>query len=137
MVLCLHQRNDYIKRKLGLWRVQKYIPLIGAISTLICTGPQTTATHIRQHRAEYGILWKSGATFRHGAVFAQKQSLYQREARALEIPKMYSSRRCNNRTYLCVSQATPTHVRQYMAEYGILGKSGATFRHSALFAPKQ
>ena len=73
MVQCLHQSNDYIKRKLGLWRAQRCIPIVGAISALTCAGPQTTPTHVRQYRAEYGILGNSGAAIRHGAVFAPKQ----------------------------------------------------------------
>ena len=73
MVQYLLQSNDYIKRKLGLWRVLKCIPLVGAISGLTYADPQTTPTHVRQYRAESGILVKSGATFRHGAVFAPKE----------------------------------------------------------------
>ena len=64
--------NVYIKRKLGLWTPQKCIPFVGAISALTCAGPQTTPTLGRQYRDENGILGKSGATFRHGAVFEPK-----------------------------------------------------------------
>ena len=59
----MHQSNDYIKRNLRLSRAQKCIPLVGAISTLTCAGPQTTPTHVRQYRAENGILGKSGVPF--------------------------------------------------------------------------
>ena len=107
MVQCLHQSNDYIKRKLKQWKAQKCIPLVDAISALTCTGPQTTPTHVRQYRDENGILGKSRATFRHGAVFAPKQRLYQKEARAMENPKMYSSHLCNKRPYLCGSANYP------------------------------
>ena len=146
--------------------------------------------------AENENLGKSEATFRHGAVFAPPQCLYQKqETRAMESPKMYSSSRCKKRTYLCGSanypvsckavqgrewkfgeiraflppwcsvctikrnlglwraqkciplvgakssltcegpQTTPSHVSLYMAENGNLGKSVATFRHDAVFAP--
>ena len=104
---CLHQSNDYIKMKLGLWRVQKCIPFIGAISAVTCAGPQTTPTHVRQYLAEYGMLRKSGANFRHGAVVVPKQSLDEKEARAMESPKMYSCRRCNKRTYMYGSANYP------------------------------
>ena len=107
MVQCLHQSNDCFKRKQGLWRVQKCIPLIGAISALTCAGSQTTRTHVRPERAKYGILGKFGATFRHGAVFAPKHRLYEKEARAIDSPKMYSSCRYNKRTYLCGSANYP------------------------------
>ena len=101
MVQCLHQSKDYIKRKLGLWKAQKCIPLFGAISSLTCAGQQTTPSHVRQCRAENEILGKSGAAFRLGAVFALKQLLYQKEAKAMESPRLYSSHRCNKRTYVC------------------------------------
>ena len=42
MVPCLHQSNVYTKRKLPIWRVQKWIPLVCAKTTLTCVGPQTT-----------------------------------------------------------------------------------------------
>ena len=37
----------------------------------------------------------------YGTVFAPKQCLYQKEATGMESPKMYSSSRWKNRTYLC------------------------------------
>ena len=73
MVPCLHQSNIYIKKKLCLWRVQKCIPLIGAKLSLTCAGLQTTTSQVSQYRAENGNLLKSGSTFSHGTVFAQKQ----------------------------------------------------------------
>ena len=42
MVPCLHQGNIYTKRKLRVWRDQKSIPLVGAITALNCTGRQNT-----------------------------------------------------------------------------------------------
>ena len=73
MVQRLHQSNHYIKRKLGLWRAQKCIPLVGAINALTCAGPQTTPSYVCQYTAENGILGKSRATFHNGAVFAPNQ----------------------------------------------------------------
>ena len=58
---------------------QKSIPLVGAKSALTCAGPQTTSSNGREYKAENGNLEKSGATFCHGAVFAPKQYLYQKE----------------------------------------------------------
>ena len=40
MVLWLHQGNISTKRKLRVWRHQKYIQLVGAITTLTCEGRQ-------------------------------------------------------------------------------------------------
>ena len=101
MVQCLHQSNVYIKRKLGLWRAEKCIPLVGAESVPTCAGPQTTSSRVRWYRAENGNVGKSGPTFRYGAVFAPKHCLYQQEARAMESTKMYSSYRYKKFTYLC------------------------------------
>ena len=50
---------------------------------------------------------------------------------------MHSSSRCKNRTYLCGTETTQSHVSQYKAVNGNLRKSGSTFRHGAVFAPKQ
>ena len=54
------------------------MPLVGEISALTCANPQTTPTYVRQYTDENEILGKSGTTFRHGAVFAPKQALYQK-----------------------------------------------------------
>ena len=102
---CLYQKE------VGLWRVGKCIPLVGAKSALTCAGPQTTPSHVRRHRAENGNFWRSCPTFRHGAVFAPKQCLYQKEARAMDSPKMYPSRRCKKRTYLCGTANYPVSCK--------------------------
>ena len=101
MVQCLHQSNVYIKRKLGLRTAQKCIRLVGAKSTVTCAATQSTPSHVRRHRAENGNLGKFRPTFHHGARFASKQCLYQKEARAMESPKMYLLTRCEKATYLC------------------------------------
>ena len=107
MVQCLHHSNVYIKRKVGLWRAQKCIPLVGSKSELTCAGPQTTPSDVRQYWANNGNLGKSGPRFRHSAVFALKKCLYKKEAKAMQSPKMYSSSRYKRRTYLCESANCP------------------------------
>ena len=101
MVLCLHKGNANIKRKLRVWRAQKCIPLVGTETPLTCVGWQTTPSHRGRCRAENGNLSKLGWTYRHGTVFAQRQCQYQTEATAMESPKMYSTSRDRNPTYLC------------------------------------
>ena len=49
MVPCLHQGNIYTKRKLRVWRDQKCIPLVGAITPLNGAGRQTTPSRGRQY----------------------------------------------------------------------------------------
>ena len=136
MVPSLHQSNDYIKRKLRVWKVQKCISLVGAKTSLTCAGLQTTPPQESQYMAKNGNLRKSGSTMCHGTVFAPKQCLYQKEATHMESPKMYSSHRCKNLTYLC---GTVNHsiTCEYRAESGNLWNSGSTFSHGTVFAPKQ
>ena len=88
IVPCLHQSNVYIKRKLRVSTLQKCIPLVGAKSSLTCAGLEMTLSHVSQYRAENGNLRKSGSIFCHGAVFAPKQCLYQKEATGMDSPKM-------------------------------------------------
>ena len=110
MVPCLNKSNASIKRKLGVWRDQKCIPLVGAITPLTCAGRQITPSRKRQHWAQKGKLRKLGRTYRHGTVFAPKQYLYQKEARGMERPEMYSDSRCNNLTYLCGPSKYPVSI---------------------------
>ena len=101
MVPCLHQGNIYTKKKLRVWRDQKCIPLVGAITPLTCAGRHNTPSRRRQYKAQNGKFGKLGWTYVHGTVFAQRKYSYQKEATGMERPEMYSVRRCNNHTYLC------------------------------------
>ena len=101
MVPCLHQGNIYIKRKLCIWRDQKYIPLVGAITPLNCAGRHNTPSRGRQYRAQNGKFGKLGRTYCHGTVFAPRKYLYQKEATGMERPEMYAVSRCNILIYLC------------------------------------
>ena len=111
MVPYLNQSNVYIKRKLQVWRVHKCIPLVSAKTALTCAGLQTTPFHISKYRAENGNLRKSESTFGHSTVFAPKQCLYQKETTGMESPKMTSSSRCKNRTYLCGTPNYPVSCK--------------------------
>ena len=92
MVPCLHQGNIYTKRNLRVWRDQKCIPLIGAITPLNCAGRQNTPSRGRQYRAQNGKLRKLRRTYLHGTVFAPRKYLYQKEATGIERPEMWQSR---------------------------------------------
>ena len=100
MLPCLHQGNIYIKRKLWVWRDQKCIPLVSAITLLNCAGHESTPSRGRQYRAQNGKFGKLGLTYGHVTVFAPRKYLYQKEAMGMERPEMYSVSRCNNSTYL-------------------------------------
>ena len=100
MVWCLHQGNIYIKRKLRVWRDQKYIPLVGGITPLNCVGRYNTPSRGRQYTAQKGKFGKLGRTYGHDTVFAPRKYLYQKKATGMQRPEMYSVSRCNNPTYL-------------------------------------
>ena len=110
MVPCLHQGNIYTKRKLRVWRDQKCIPLVGAITPLTCAGRQNTPSRGRRYRAQNGKLRKLGWNNRHGTVFAPRQYLYQKEATGMERPEMYSASWWNNPTYLCGPSNYPVPI---------------------------
>ena len=80
MLPCLHQDNIFTKFKLRVWKDQKCIPLVGAITPLICGGRQNTPSRGRQYRAQKRKLRRLGRTYRHATVFAPRQYLYQKEA---------------------------------------------------------
>ena len=101
MVPNLNKGNTYSKRKLRVWRDQKCIPLVGAITPLTCAGRHNTPSRKRQYRAQNGKFGKLRRTYGHGTVFAQRKYLYQKEATGMERPEMYSVSWCNNHTYLC------------------------------------
>ena len=98
MVPCLHQGNIYKKRKLRVWRAQKCIPLVGAITRINCAGRENIPSRGRQYRAQNGKLGKLGRTYCHGTVFAPRKYLHQKEATGMERPEKYSASRCNNPT---------------------------------------
>ena len=108
MVPCLQQGYIYIIRKLRVWRDQKCIPLVGAITPLNCAGHHSTPSRGMQYRAQNGNFGKLGWTYVHGTVFAPRKYLYQKEATGMERPEMYSVSRCDNPTYLCGPSKYPT-----------------------------
>ena len=86
MVLCLHQGNIYTKRNLRVWRDQKCIPLVGALTSLTYAGRQNTPSRGRQYNAQIGKLRKLGQKDGTGTVFAVRKYLYQKEATGMERP---------------------------------------------------
>ena len=72
MVLCLHQGNNFTKRKLRIWKDQKYLPLVSGNTILTCAGHQTTPSRLMRYRAKTGKLHKLG-----GGPIARVPSLQQ------------------------------------------------------------
>ena len=90
---CLYQKEATGMESPKMYSYRRY-------KNLTCAGQQTNLSHVSQYRSENGNLRKSGSTFCHGTMFAPKQCLYQNETTSMKIPKMYSSHRCKNLTYL-------------------------------------
>ena len=84
MVLCLHQGNIYVKKKLQVWRDKKYIPLVSAKISLTCVGRQTNPSKGSWYRAKNGNLRKVGWTYSHDTVFAPRQYLQEKEPTGME-----------------------------------------------------
>ena len=107
MVPCLHRGNNYTKRMLRVWRDQKCILLVGAITPLTCADLQNTPSRRRQYKAQNRKLGTFGRKYGHGTVLALRKNFYQKEATGMERPEMHSTNRCNNPTYLCGSSKYP------------------------------
>ena len=137
MVPYLHQSNVYIKRKLRARRVHKCIPLVGANTSLTFAGLQTTPSERSQYRAENGNLQNPGSTFSDGTVSAPSNVNIKRKLPVWRVQKCI--RLVGGKTSLICAglQTTPSQVGQYRAENGNLRKSGSTFSHGTVFAPKQ
>ena len=100
-VVCLHQGNIYIQRKLWAWREQECIPLVSAEPPLTCVGRQTTPSHGGRYRSQNGSSRQLGWPYRHGTTFAPRHCLYQKKGTGMERTEMYFTRWYKNRTYPC------------------------------------
>ena len=137
MAACLHQSNVYIKRKLWVWRVQKFIPLVGWKTSLTCAGLQTTPSHASQYCAENGNVWKSGSTFYHGTGFAPKQLYNIKKVRVWRVQECIPLVGAKTSLTCAGLQTTTSHGSEYSAENVNLRKSGSTLSHVSVFAPNQ
>ena len=99
-------------------------------------GLQTARFHAIPHRVDRANLRKLETNYRHGTVFAPKQSLCHKEATGMQNQK------CNlyfGAKSLLRSRGLQTarfHAAPYRADSANLRKLGATFRHGTVFAPK-
>ena len=137
LVPCLHRINDYIKTKLEVWRVRKCISLVGARTALTCAGRQTTPSHVSQYRAENENLRKSGSTFRMVPCLHQTNVYIKRKPQEWRVHECIALVGAKTALTCARLQTTPSHGCQYRAKNGNLRKSGSTFCHGTVFAPKQ
>ena len=136
MVWCLHQGNIYIKRKLRVWRDQKCIPLVGAITPLNCAGRHNTPSRGRQYRAQNGKFGKLGRTYGHGTVFAPRKYTKRklrvwRDQKCIPLVGAITPLNCEG----CHNR--PSRGRQYLAQNGKFGKLGRTCGHGTMFPPRK
>ena len=59
------------------------------------------------HGTAFANMRNFGATNPNGTAFAPRQWLYQKEAKGMEIQKMYCPSRCRYRTYHCIEAKYP------------------------------
>ena len=136
MVPCLHQGNIYMKRKLRVWRDQRCISLVGAITPLNCAGRHNTPSQGRQYRAQNGKFGKFGRTYGHGTVFAPRKYTKRklrvwRDQKCIPLVGTITPLNCGGR------HNTPSRGKQYRAQNGKFGKLGRTCGHGTVFAPRK
>ena len=134
MISCLHLSNVYIKRKLRVLRVHKFIPLYGVKTALTRAGLQTTPSDVRWYRPENGNL---GLPFAMVPCLHQSSLYIQRKLRVWRVQKCITLVGANTALTCAGLQTNPSHVRQYGAENENLRKLKSTFHHGTVFAPKQ
>ena len=80
MVRCLHQSNDYNKRRLRECIAQKSNAAVRTETVLSSAESQTIQFHGGQYRAVNGNMRNFGPTNPHGTALAPNQWLYKKEA---------------------------------------------------------
>ena len=139
MVLCLHQGNIHIKRKLRVWRAQKCIFLVGAKSLLTCAGHHTTQTQWCRYKAGSGNLRKLCVDLspmwthylHQGNIYIKRKLWVWRDQKCILLVGAKTSLTSADR------QTTPSHESRYRDENRNLRKFWWTYRHGNFFAPRQ
>ena len=137
MVPCLHQGNIYTKRKLRIWRDQKCIPLVSAITPLTCVGRISTPSRGRKYSAKNGKLGKLGRTYGHGIVYAPRNIYTKRKLRVWGNQKYISLVGAITPLTCAGRQNTPSRGSQYRAQNGKLHKLGRIYIQGPVFAPRK
>ena len=132
----LAQGNIYIKRKLRVWRDQKYIPLVGEITPLNCAGRHNTPSRGRQYRAQKGKFGKLGRTYGHGTVFAPRKYTKRklrvwRDQKCIPLVGAITPLNCAGR------HITPSRGRQYRTQNRKLHKLLRNNLHGTVLAPRK
>ena len=120
MVPCLHQGNIYTKRKQRVWRDQKCIPLLGAITPLTCAGRQSNPSRGRQDRAQNGKFGKLGRPMAMVPCLHKGNIYTKRKLRVWRVQKCIPLVGAITPLTCAVRQSTPSRGRHYRAQYGKL-----------------
>ena len=137
MVLCLHQGNISIQRKLRVWREQKCISLVGGKTPLTGAGRKTTPSHGVGigPRTETCVNWGGAIAMvpclHQGNIYIQRKLRVWREQKCIRLVGGETPLTCAGQ------QTTPSHGGRYRSQNGNLHKLGLTYRHGTVFAPRQ
>ena len=137
MVPCLHQGNIYPKRKLRAWRDQKFIPLVCAITPLICAGHQNTPSRGRRFkpRTESCVNCDGPIAMvpclHQGNIYTKRKLRAWRDQKFIPLVGAITPLTCAGR------QNTSSLGRRYRAQNRKLPKLGRTYLHGTVFAPRK
>ena len=137
MVPSLHQGNIDTKRKLKVWRDQKCIPLVGAITPLTCV-----AVKIPRHdvgsigpRTESCVNWDGPISMlprlHQKTIYTKRKLMVRRLQKCSPLVGAITPLTSVGR------QNTPSRGRQYRAKNGKLRKLGRTYDHGTVFPPRK
>ena len=101
-----------------MWRVQKYIPLVCAKTTLTCVGPQTTPSDVRQDRSENG---NSRLLFAVVQYLHQSNVYIERKLRVWRVQKCIPLVGAETALTCASLHTTLSDVRQHSPENGNSG----------------
>ena len=138
MVPCVHQGNNYTKRKLRVWRDQKCIPLVGAKTPVTCAGRQSTPSRGRQYRGPRTESWvildgqmAMVPGLHQGNIYTKWKLRVWRDHKCIPFVGAIIPLNCAGR------HNTPSRGRQYIAQNGKFGKFGRTYDHGTVFPPRK
>ena len=133
----LHQGNIHTKRKLRVWRDQKCIPLVGAITPLNCAGliiPRLEGGSIVPRTESLGN-WDGPMDMvpclQKGNIYTKRKLRGWRDQKCSPLFGVITPLNCAGR------HNTPSRGRQYRAQKGKFGKLGRTYSHGTVFAPRK
>ena len=122
---------------LRVWRVQKCIPLVGAVTSLICAGLQTTSSQVSQNRLRTEICGNPGLHLAMVPCLHQSNVYIKRKLWIRRVQKCIPVVGAKPSPTYARLETTPFHISQYRAEHENFMKSVSTFCHSIVFAPKK